>query len=44
MRRLKRYIDACNEQLYNPQGLNILWPRAVGFLFVRLLYPSDDHD
>lgn len=38
MRRLRRYIDACNEQLYNPQGLNILWPRSVGFLFVRLFY------
>ncbi|KAJ6498000.1 Golgin subfamily A member 7/ERF4 family-domain-containing protein, partial [Mycena vitilis] len=34
MRRLQLLIDELNMQVYNPAGLNILWPRKVAFLFV----------
>ncbi|KAF8272322.1 Golgin subfamily A member 7/ERF4 family-domain-containing protein [Lactarius quietus] len=34
MNRLRRHMDDLNHQLFNPVGLNILWPRKVGFLFV----------
>ena len=34
MRRLQQLVDALNAELYNPQGLNILWPRKCAFLFV----------
>lgn len=34
MRRLKRKIDECNTQLFDPVGLHILWPQKVAFLFV----------
>ena len=34
MRRLKNLIDELNVEIYNPAGLNILWPRKVAFLFV----------
>lgn len=34
MDRLKSMIDMLNEQVYNPVGLNIKWPRSVAFLFV----------
>lgn len=34
MSRLRRHVDEMNHQLFNPVGLNILWPRKVGFLFV----------
>ncbi|KAG1722505.1 Golgin subfamily A member 7/ERF4 family-domain-containing protein [Suillus lakei] len=36
MRRLKQRIEGINTQIYNPVGLNILWPRNVAFLFVRV--------
>ena len=35
MNRLEHLIEELNSALYNPVGLNILWPRDVGFLFVR---------
>jgi hypothetical protein len=35
MDRLQDLIDQLNKELYNPVGLNILWPREVAFLFVR---------
>jgi hypothetical protein len=35
MRRLERLISDLNAELYNPVGLNIVWPRKVAFLFVR---------
>lgn len=38
MRRLERKIDELNTQLYNPAGLNILWPRKVAFLFLEIEY------
>lgn len=47
MNRLRRHMDELNHQLFNPVGLNILWPRKVGFLFVSyindifLQLPSD---
>lgn len=34
MRRLQQKIEEQNTQLYNPVGLNILWPQKVAFLFV----------
>jgi len=40
MSRLRTFIDQCNQQLYHSQGLNILWPRSNGFLFVRLNHYS----
>ncbi|KZV88053.1 hypothetical protein EXIGLDRAFT_619938, partial [Exidia glandulosa HHB12029] len=35
MQRLAQLLDMLNAELYNPQGLNILWPRQCAFLFVR---------
>jgi hypothetical protein len=34
MHRLEQLIDELNAAVYNPVGLNILWPRRVAFLFV----------
>jgi hypothetical protein len=34
MKRLEELIVQLNRELYNPVGLNILWPRNVAFLFV----------
>ncbi|KIM48461.1 hypothetical protein M413DRAFT_37010, partial [Hebeloma cylindrosporum] len=34
MLRLRDLIDDLNAGLYNPVGLNILWPRNVAFLYV----------
>ena len=34
MKRLQRLIDDLNRQLFNLAGLNMLWPRKVGFLYV----------
>ncbi|KAJ7652017.1 Golgin subfamily A member 7/ERF4 family-domain-containing protein [Mycena polygramma] len=38
MRRLQLLIDELNVQVYNPAGLNILWPRKVAFLFMEIEY------
>jgi len=38
MRRLQRLVDDLNQQLFNPAGLNILWPRKVGFIFLEIEY------
>lgn len=40
MQRLQMCIDEINKSLYNPMGLNILWPHKVAFMFVSvsLLY------
>ncbi|KAI0656783.1 Golgin subfamily A member 7/ERF4 family-domain-containing protein [Cubamyces menziesii] len=38
MDRLKSMIDMLNEQVYNPVGLNIKWPRSVAFLFLEIEY------
>lgn len=37
MNRLRRLIEGLNKQLYNPAGLNILWPKDVAFMFVSNL-------
>jgi hypothetical protein len=34
MKRLERLVEDLNLQLFNPAGLNVLWPRKVGFMFV----------
>jgi len=34
MLRLRDLIDDLNAGIYNPVGLNILWPRNVAFLYV----------
>ncbi|KAI0809089.1 Golgin subfamily A member 7/ERF4 family-domain-containing protein [Irpex lacteus] len=38
MRRLRKTIDEINTSLYNPVGLNILWPRNVAFMFLEIEY------
>jgi len=38
MKRLQRLIDDLNRQLFNLAGLNVLWPRKVGFLFLEIEY------
>ena len=35
MLRLRELIEVLNRTVYNPVGLNILWPRQVAFMFVR---------
>ena len=37
MDRLQTMFDDLNASLYNPAGLNLLWPRQVAFLFVSTL-------
>ena len=41
MMRLQHLIDDLNIGTFNPVGLNILWPRSVAFLYVKLLFLSD---
>jgi len=38
MGRLKRRVDELNHRLFNPVGLNMLWPRKVGFIFLEIEY------
>ncbi|KAF5377263.1 hypothetical protein D9615_006428 [Tricholomella constricta] len=38
MQRLQHLIDGLNVELYNPVGLNILWPRNVAFLYLEIEY------
>ncbi|KAI0706204.1 Golgin subfamily A member 7/ERF4 family-domain-containing protein [Cytidiella melzeri] len=38
MRRLQKSLDELNTTLYNPVGLNILWPRNVAFMFLEIEY------
>ncbi|KAJ7293910.1 Golgin subfamily A member 7/ERF4 family-domain-containing protein [Mycena rebaudengoi] len=38
MHRLEQLIDELNAAVYNPVGLNILWPRRVAFLFMEIEY------
>ncbi|KAI0089867.1 Golgin subfamily A member 7/ERF4 family-domain-containing protein [Irpex rosettiformis] len=38
MRLLRKTIDEINTTLYNPVGLNILWPRNVAFMFLEIEY------
>ena len=32
--RLKKLIERLNADVYNPVGLNIVWPHPVAFLYV----------
>ncbi|KAH9005954.1 Golgin subfamily A member 7/ERF4 family-domain-containing protein [Lactarius hatsudake] len=43
MNRLRRHMDDLNHRLFNPTGLNILWPRKVGFLFLEIEYYVSCH-
>ncbi|QRV91559.1 coiled-coil vesicle tethering family A protein [Ceratobasidium sp. AG-Ba] len=38
MRRLRLLIDQLNREIYNPQGLNILWPQRSAFQFLEIEY------
>jgi len=38
LKRLRAVIDDLNVMLYNPVGLNILWPGDVAFLFLEVEY------
>jgi len=38
MERLRYLFDDLNAGLYNPVGLNLLWPRDVAFLFLEIEY------
>ncbi|KDQ54957.1 hypothetical protein JAAARDRAFT_135030 [Jaapia argillacea MUCL 33604] len=38
MLRLKELIQDINANIYNPRGLNIMWPRKVAFLFLEIEY------
>ncbi|KAJ7037456.1 Golgin subfamily A member 7/ERF4 family-domain-containing protein [Mycena alexandri] len=40
MRRLHALIQDLNVRVYNPAGLNILWPHKVAFLFVSATCPT----
>lgn len=31
-------MDELNAQVFNPAGLNLLWPRKVAFLFLEIEY------
>ncbi|CAE6390182.1 unnamed protein product [Rhizoctonia solani] len=44
MQRLRLLIDQLNREVYNPQGLNILWPQRTAFLFLEIeYYPQEDN-
>lgn len=38
MQRLRSLMDELNVELYNPAGLNMLWPGKVAFLFLEIEY------
>jgi len=38
MTKLRGTVDRLNRDVYNPAGLNILWPRNVAFLFLEIEY------
>ncbi|KAJ3789751.1 Golgin subfamily A member 7/ERF4 family-domain-containing protein [Lentinula aff. detonsa] len=38
MKRLQQLFDELNTDLYNPSGLNLLWPQKVAFLFLEIEY------
>ncbi|KAH9996619.1 Golgin subfamily A member 7/ERF4 family-domain-containing protein, partial [Russula vinacea] len=38
MKRLERLVVDLNRHLFNLAGLNMLWPRKVGFLFLEIEY------
>jgi len=38
MKRLQQLFDELNMEVYNPSGLNLLWPQKVAFLFLEIEY------
>ncbi|KAG8883756.1 hypothetical protein FRB97_005930 [Tulasnella sp. 331] len=38
MQRLARLFDRLNREIFNPVGLNLLWPRKSAFLFLDIEY------
>jgi hypothetical protein len=38
MQRLERLFELLNAEVYNPVGLNLVWPRKVAFLFLEIEY------
>lgn len=38
MSKLQTLFQSLNAEIYNPAGLNLLWPRSVGFLFLEIEY------
>ncbi|KAF7437304.1 hypothetical protein PC9H_004143 [Pleurotus ostreatus] len=38
MQRLQQLFDDLNARLFNPVGLNLLWPRKVAFLYLEIEY------
>lgn len=42
MNRLHHLIDLMNSTTFNPVGLNIVWPKNVGFIFVSDGSPAVD--
>ncbi|KAG8984942.1 hypothetical protein FRB94_005910 [Tulasnella sp. JGI-2019a] len=38
MRRLARLFDRLNREIFNPAGLNLVWPRKSAFLFLDIEY------
>ncbi|KAG6891007.1 hypothetical protein C0992_011284 [Termitomyces sp. T32_za158] len=38
MQKLQQLVDTLNVELYNPAGLNILWPQNVAFLYLEIEY------
>ncbi|THH11379.1 hypothetical protein EW145_g718 [Phellinidium pouzarii] len=38
MQRLQNLVVGLNKRLYNPVGLNILWPKDVAFMFLEIEY------
>ncbi|KAL0945564.1 hypothetical protein HGRIS_014725 [Hohenbuehelia grisea] len=38
MLHLRHLFDELNSAIYNPVGLNLLWPRKVAFLFLEIEY------
>jgi hypothetical protein len=38
MKRLQQLFDELNMEIYNPLGLNLLWPHKVAFLFLEIEY------
>lgn len=37
MQRLNQLISDLNVEIFNPVGLNMVWPRTVAFMFVSLI-------
>jgi len=38
MQRLKELIEGLNAEVFNPVGLNMVWPRKVAFMFLEIEY------